>query len=150
MKSKAKSILSSAGEATFLIAVIIVVMMGFALSSCSDDKEEITTDVGPVLGTYNVVDTYEDGEVKEYSITISKADGGVQISNFGKTMYVPVKATLNGNILTIPAQTFKGKTLTIVITGNGTLSGNKLNFDYAIDAGGGDILEHTCVASKGA
>lgn len=151
MKSRTKvKSLNTHSESGFLIGFIILILLAFAISSCSDDNDgAIATDVGPVLGTYQVIDTYEDGEVKEYAITISKADDGVQISNFGKIMYVPVKAHLDGNIFTIPAQTFKGKTLKIVITGNGTLTGDKLNFNYAIDTGDGVVLEHTCVADKG-
>ena len=71
--------------------------------------------------------------MENYSITISKSkDGGVEVSNFGDIMYVPVKATINGTQFHVPAQTFKGKSMTIIVTGNGTLNDNKLNFDYAI------------------
>jgi hypothetical protein len=63
-------------------------------------------------------------------------------------MYVPVKATIKGNMFNVPSQTFKGKSMTIVITGNGTLNDQNLNFDYSIDTGDGIVLEHSCVASK--
>src|SRR5688500_10233643 len=70
-----------------------------ALSSCSkDDEVDNSADLAKVVGTYSVVDTDEYGEVENYGITISKSkDGGVEVSNFGDFMYVPVKATINGN-----------------------------------------------------
>jgi len=118
------------------------------LSSCSSDDEDFSADAAKVIGTYTVVDTYNDDQIKNYDITISKGkDGGLEISNFGKIMYVPVKASIKGNAFTIPAQTFKGSKITIVVSGLGSLNGNTLNFDYIIETGG-DKLEHSCVASK--
>ena len=117
------------------------------LSSCSSDDEDFSADTAKVIGTYAVVDTYNDGEIKNYDITISKGkDGGLEISNFGKIMYVPVKASIKGNAFTIPAQTFKGNKMTIIVSGLGSLNGNTLNFNYTIDSG--TQIEHTCVASK--
>jgi major membrane immunogen (membrane-anchored lipoprotein) len=119
------------------------------LAGCGkDDDENFDADIAMLVGTYSVVDTDEDDEIKNYDITITKADGGVEISNFGKIMYVPVKATIHGNAFHIPSQTFKGKSMTIVISGQGTLDGTKLNFDYVIDTAGGYVLEHVCVATK--
>jgi hypothetical protein len=117
------------------------------LSSCSNDDEDFSADAAKVIGTYAVVDTYNNGQIKNYDITISKGkDGGLEISNFGKIMYVPVKASIKGNTFTIPAQTFKGNKMTIIVSGLGTLNGSTLNFNYTIDSG--TQIEHTCVASK--
>lgn len=119
------------------------------LAGCGkDDDQNFDADIAMLIGTYAVVDTDEDGEVKNYNITITKAGGGVEISNFGKIMYVPVKATIHGNAFHIPAQTFKGKSMTIVISGQGTLDETKLNFNYTIDTDDGYVLEHICVATK--
>ena len=63
-------------------------------------------------------------------------------------MYVPVKANIKGNSFTIPSQTFKGKSMTIVVSGQGTLSGDKLSFDYVIETDDDYLLEHSCVATK--
>lgn len=120
------------------------------LISCNNDDEDFTADVARITGTYAVTDTFENGDVENYSITISDSkDGGVEISNFGDIMYVPVKATIKGNIFNVPPQTFKGKSMTIIISGNGTLNGEQLTFDYTIDTGDDQLLEHSCVASKG-
>jgi hypothetical protein len=121
-----------------------------ALTSCSkDDEVDNNADIAKIVGTYSVVDTDEDGEVENYSITISKStDGGVEVSNFGDIMYVPVKATINGNTFIVPSQTFKGKSMTIIVTGNGSLNGDKLNFDYTIETDDDYLLEHSCVATK--
>ena len=100
------------------------------------------------VGNYSVVDTDEDGDVENYAINITQSkDGGLEISNFGDIMYVPVKASIKGNSFNVPAQTFKGKSMTIVVSGNGTLNGNTLNFDYTIKTDD-HLLEHSCVASK--
>jgi hypothetical protein len=119
-----------------------------ALSSCSkDDEVDNSADLAKVVGTYSVVDTDEYGEVENYGITISKSkDGGVEVSNFGDFMYVPVKATINGNSFIIPPQTFKAGAMTIILTGNGSLTSDKLNFDYTIETDKGH--PHSCVASK--
>ena len=81
-------------------------------------------------------------------VTISKSGNGLEISNFGDIMYVPVKATIQGNTFTIPSQTFEGKSMTIVIDGRGTLNGNKLAFDYSIKTDDDYLLEHVCDATK--
>ena len=64
-------------------------------------------------------------------------------------MYVPVKATIVGNKFNVPPQTFKGKSMTIIVKGDGTLNENILNFDYTIETDDKHFLEHSCVASKG-
>jgi hypothetical protein len=38
--------------------------------------------------------------------------------------------------------------MTIVISGSGTMTGNKLEFDYVIETDGDYLLEHRCVALK--
>jgi hypothetical protein len=118
------------------------------LSSCDKDEDDFTADINRVVGTYTVTDTDEDNEVENYSVTITKAGNGVQISNFGDIMYVPVKATIKGNSFNIPSQTFQGKSMTIEIFGSGTLNGSKLTFDYTIKTDDDYILEHSCDATK--
>ena len=131
---------------TYFIAFLLM-STAFVLGSCNDD-DDFSADIAKVVGTYSVVDTDEDKEVENYTVTVVKSGNGVEISNFGDIMYVPVKATIKGNAFTIPSQTFKGKTMTIVIKGNGTLNGNTLTFDYTIDTGDDILLEHTCNAIK--
>ena len=126
----------------------MLISMAFMLGSCSDDDEDFSADIEKVVGTYHVVDTDENEEVENYSVTINKSGNGVQISNFGDIMYVPVKATIRGNIFTIPSQIFQGKTMTITIYGQGTLNGNNLTFDYTIETDDDFLLEHTCSATR--
>lgn len=122
------------------------------MASCSDDDDKFGGDASKAVGTYTVEDTAEWGEVEHYSITISPSTSGgpnVEISNFGDIMYVPVNALVQGNKFSIPSQTFKGKSMTIILSGNGTLNGSTLNFDYSIEIEGDDEpLEHSCVAVK--
>ena len=129
-----------------LIGMLLFVAV-LILGSCSDDDDDSGADIARVVGTYNVIDTDEDNEVENYSVIITKAGNGVQISNFGDIMYVPVKATIKGNNFNIPPQTFQGKSMTIVISGSGSLNGNKLTFDYTIKTGD-YLLEHSCDATK--
>jgi hypothetical protein len=117
--------------------------------SCdNEDEPDFTADIAKVVGTYTVTDKDEDDEVETYTVNITKSGNGVEISNFGDLMYVPVKATIQGNTFTIPSQMFKGKSMTIVIYGQGTLSGNKLTFDYTIQTDDNYMLEHSCDAIK--
>lgn len=130
------------------VVAVALLSMAFMLGSCNDDDEDFSADIAKVVGTYNVVDTDEDDDVENYTVTITKSGNGVSISNFGDIMYVPVNATIRGNVFTIPSQTFKGKTMTIVISGSGSLNGNTLTFDYTIDTGDDVLLEHACSATK--
>jgi hypothetical protein len=138
-------------SAHILFRNYITVMM-FAivtLTSCSDDDDGPNPDIAKLVGSYSVVDTDEDGEIENYSIDISQSkNGDLEISNFGDFMYVPVKASIKGNTVTVPAQTFNGKSMTIVVEGFGTLNGNTLNLDYTIETGDDFLLEHSCVATK--
>jgi hypothetical protein len=132
---------------TYVMPVLFAII---TLTSCNnDDDNGVNADVAKIVGTYSVTDSFEDREDENYSITITDAkDGGVEVSNFGDIMYVPVKATINGSTFTVPPQTFNGKSMTIIITGNGTLNGDQLIFDYTIDTGDNDLLEHSCIAKK--
>lgn len=119
------------------------------LSSCSKDD-----DVSPVspaaLGGYSVEETNEYDVIENYTINLTQSNlGGVniEISNFGDFMYVPVKGTLDENKLTIPTQTFTAGNQTIKITGQGTLTGNKLNFTYSREFGS-KTYEYSCAATK--
>ena len=76
------------------------------LASCSnDDDNGPAANVQQVVGTYSVEDTDESEETENYTITIAKGKNGsnLEINNFGDLMYVPVKANINGNSLTIPS-----------------------------------------------
>lgn len=128
--------------------VFMLVSMVFIAGSCNDDDENFSADIAKVLGTYHVVDTDESDDVEHYSVTITKSGTGVQISNFGDIMNVPVKAAIQGNIFTIPSQTFKGKTMTITIYGHGTLNGDILTFDYTIETDDDYLLEHKCKGTR--
>lgn len=145
-----KNITSSFSAHILFRNYITVLMFAIVtLTSCSDDDDGPNPDIAKVVGSYSVVDTDEDGEVENYSINITKSkDGGLEISNFGDIMYVPVKATINGNTFTVPPQTFNGKSMTIVVAGNGTMNANTLNFDYTIETDDDYLLEHSCIASK--
>ena len=141
--------LTSVDSLSPVVIGLLLFLVTFILGSCdNDDEPDYSADIAKVVGTYSVVDTDEDNDVEYYSVTISKAGNGVEISNFGDIMYVPVKATIKGNTFNIPSQEFKGKSMTIQIYGSGTLNGNNLTFDYTIKTDDDYYLEHVCDATK--
>jgi len=141
--------LTSVDSLSPLFIGFLLFAVDLIFGSCSKDEEpDFTADISKAVGTYYVTDTDEDNEVENYTVTISKSGNGLEISNFGDIMYVPVKATIQGNAFTIPSQTFEGKSMTIVIDGQGTLNGNKLSFDYSIKTDDDYLLEHVCDATK--
>ena len=137
-------------EAGFIIGFIIMTLLTLALTNCSNDDEDQGPDTRPqFVGTYEVDDVSAgSGYVYEYNVTISNGTSSdLQISNFGDIFNVPVKATVKGNNLTIPKQSFKnpsGKTIEVV--GSGTISGDILIFDYTMK-GYIDYVGN-CTASK--
>ena len=141
--------LTSVDSLTPLLIGLLLFATTLILGSCdNDDEPDYSADIAKVVGTYSVVDTDEDNDVEYYSVTITKVGNGVEISNFGDIMYVPVKATIKGNTFNIPSQEFKGKSMTIQISGSGTLNGNNLTFDYTIKTDDDYYLEHACDATK--
>jgi hypothetical protein len=89
------------------------------------------------------------GYTYEYDVTISNgSDGYLHISNFADMFNTPVKATVDGNKITIKSQTFTNSSSgnSIQVSGSGTLSGNVLNFTYTTTG----YLNYTgtCTASK--
>jgi hypothetical protein len=144
-----KNLTTSISAHIFFRTYITVIMFAIVtLTACSDDDDAPNPDIAKLVGTYSVVDTDEDGEVENYLIGITQSKkGDLEISNFGDIMYVPVKTSIKGNAVTVPAQTFNGKSMTIVVEGSGTLNGNTLNLNYTIKTGD-YLLDHSCVATK--
>src|SRR5688572_9055852 len=139
---------SPASHILFRMYLTPAVLAILTLGSCSSDDDGPRPDVAMIVGTYTVADTNEYGVVENYSIDISESKGELHIDNFGDFMFTPVKATIVGTIFNIPPQTFKAGSITIIITGNGGLSSDRLTFEYTIDRGDGDLYEHSCLASK--
>lgn len=129
---KSKKLNSTDSEAGFLIGFIILTLLTLVLASCSDDEKGPDTRA-QFVGTYNVEDVSgSTGYIYYYDVTVTNGAGGeLEISNFADMFNVPVKATVNGNSLTIKSQTFtnpSGKT--IEVSGTGSLSNNILSFTY--------------------
>jgi nitrogen fixation protein FixH len=121
---------------------VLVLAASVFMAACSDDDDKFGADVEKAVGTYQVEDTADWGDVKTYTISI-------KITNFGNIMYVPIKGVVSGNQFRIPAQTFSEKKMTITISGEGEFEADgTLEFDYVIDVDNGSLLEHTCVAVK--
>lgn len=120
----------------FRIGIILIALIGLAMASCSDDEKATEPDTRQqFVGNYSVEDiSASSGYKYEYSVNITMGSkGGLEISNFGDVMNVPVKATAKGNQIVIESQTFKnpsGKTITVM--GSGTIANDVLTFNYSI------------------
>lgn len=129
----------------------IVLSLFFALTNCSDDDDQVKPDTSSLfIGAYAVQDSSKgNGNVYYYDITISNGtDGNVNISNFADMFNIPVKATIDGNKITIKTQSFTNPSSgnTIKVWGDGTLTGDVLNFNYTTEG----YLDYSgiCKASK--
>jgi hypothetical protein len=120
------------------------------LSSCSKDDDAKPDTRAQFIGTYAVEDVSNNsGNIYVYDVTISSGtDGQLSISNFADILNVPVKASVDGNKITIKSQSFTNPSSgnTIQVSGNGTLVGDILNFTYTTT--GYLNYSGTCKASK--
>lgn len=133
-----------------LIKYVFMASVIFTLASCSDDDEAKPDTRSLFIGSYAVEDvSSSSGYTYEYDVTISNGpDGYLHISNFADMFNAPVKASVDGNKITIKSQTFTNSSSgnSIQVSGSGTLSGNILNFTYSTTG----YLDYsgTCKASK--
>ena len=133
-----------------LIKYVLTASAIITLASCSDDDEVKPDTSAMFIGTYAVEDVSgSSGYTYEYDVTISKGDDGyLHISNFADMFNVPVKASVDGNKISIKSQSFTNPSSrnTIQVSGSGTLSGNVLNFTYTTTG----YLDYTgtCKANK--
>jgi hypothetical protein len=132
------------------LALLLVAF--FTLSARVDDHpDDVKAQVKDLTGTYNVSDKRQVGtESKNYSITITKSVAGiaaVEVANFGNVMYAPVRAVIRGNNFYIEPQLFRGKKMSITVSGSGTINNTGLQFDYVIDTGKSQ-LTYRCEATK--
>jgi hypothetical protein len=133
-----------------LIKYVFMASVLFTLASCSDDDDAKPDTRAQFIGTYAVEDiSGSSGYTYEYDVSISTgSDGYLHISNFADMFNTPVKATVDGNKITIKSQTFTNSSSgnSIQVSGSGTLSGNVLNFTYTTTG----YLNYTgtCTASK--
>jgi hypothetical protein len=150
MKTKSKTQTSSPrSQAVSIIGLTIVTFLAIILSSCSDNDAVNPDTRQQFIGSYNVEDiSAATGTKYNYNVDIDLGSkGDLELSNFGGVMNVPVKAKLDGNLLTVSSQTFtnpNGSTLTV--SGTGTFTGVTLTFTYTLSGYG----EYTgnCVATR--
>ncbi|HEY9047911.1 MAG TPA: hypothetical protein VIN08_18515 [Ohtaekwangia sp.] len=122
------------------------------LSARVDDlPEDVAAHAEKITGTYQVTDQKQtSASTSYYEITIARSSANmavVELHNFGNVMYVPVKAVVQGNNFYIQPQTFKGKTISILLSGSGTLTAAGLHFSYTINTGKTQ-LTHQCEATR--
>jgi hypothetical protein len=132
------------------LALLLVAF--FTLSArVGDHPDDVEAQLKNLTGTYNVSDKLQVGnESKNYSITVTKSAAGiaaVDIANFGNVMYAPVRAVIRGNNFYIEPQLFKGKKMSITVSGSGTFNMTGLRFDYVIDTGKSQLV-YRCDAQK--
>lgn len=130
--------------------MVLLLPLILFFNGCDTEEEAPNASVQKIVGTYFLTDNDGYNGEKNYSVSLnvaSKTGSDIEINNFGDIMHVPVKANIEGDQITIPAQTFKGKTMTITISGSGTVTNEKLEFDYIIETDD-RTLESFCVATK--
>lgn len=133
------------------LALLLVAI--FTLSARVDNHpdDDVEAQLKNFTGTYNVSDKRQVGsESRNYSITITKSVAGiaaVDVANFGNVMYAPVRAVIRGNNFYIEPQQFKGKKMSITVSGSGTINTTGLHFDYVIDTGKSHLV-YQCDATK--
>ena len=128
-----KNILNLGLYFLLLSATLLVVFAG-----CNDDEEVNKADF---IGSYSVTDLCN-GNTVNYTLTIgdvADSDNQVTVTNLWEWEET-INATINDNILTIPAQLADE----VTFTGSGELTGTTLVINYTAV----DVLEtQTCVAT---
>jgi hypothetical protein len=133
------------------LALLLVAVFTLSARVDKHPDDDVEAQLKNLTGTYNVSDKRQVGsESKNYSITITKSVAGmaaVDVANFGNVMYAPVRAVIRGNNFYIEPQQFRGKKMSITVSGSGTFSNAGLQFDYVIDTGKSQ-LAYRCEATK--
>ena len=125
-------------------ALVTAFVIAATFAACGDEEE-----TSPFIGTYAVTEADKQADGESYAINIRESASGYEITNFGDVMNVPIKVNIKGKSFAVPAQTFVGKSMTIVVSGHGTFDDNDgLQFDYSVDTGDDIILEYSCLATK--
>lgn len=150
---------NTTSQKTFFSRVTIIVLTALVsagfFSSCSDDDEAINPqDRQAFLGTYQVKDNNsEEDATFNFQLQIvesSKGSNKVDLKNF-RYINNGLYATVKGNKLNI-SQVLEDSDERVEITGNGTLTGNVLNYTYKIvlkEKGKSDrVFENTAEATR--
>ncbi|HXH19172.1 MAG TPA: hypothetical protein VNJ07_08815 [Chitinophagales bacterium] len=98
------------------------------------------------LGTYSVRDSCTSSGISTYSITIDTSSVGIDkvlVSNFWDLFSSPVRASIDVDDITIPAQ--EPDNDGFWVAGDGTKSGNTINVTYVItDSTASPVDRDTC------
>lgn len=124
---------------------VVAFTIAVALSSCTtedlnfDDRDDFT-------GNWICQEEGSISGISSYNVSISKSQTDsvtIFISNFyGLGNQYSATATVDGNLLTIPAQLVNN----FNISGSGSINGSQVNLNYVASAGGADNV--TAVYSK--
>jgi hypothetical protein len=137
----------------YFTRVMLLAVLALVTLSAREDNlpEDLAAHAEKIVGTYRVADQkLNNPEASRYSISIAKSTTGtalIELHNFGNIMYVPITATVRGNHFYIQPQTFKGKTISIVISGAGSFSDTSLHFTYTVNTGHTQLI-HQCEATR--
>ena len=140
------------------IAILIAGLLLMLTNSCelADDLVGNAT-ISKITGDW---DCEEDSEIFKKSTESNKSaytvyispdadnDNGILIDGFYNLGDVGVKATVNGNTITITNQTVEGGY--VILSGTGLISGNynEINWEYRVNIGGSRIDNVTAVYTK--
>jgi len=128
---------------------LVIMVLTVTLAGCAKDSDT-SPDTGTrsaFLGKWSVSETWTK---LSYEVTISadpNSSNGVFIYNFANTgsSSIPASAVINGTSIVLDPDQVIGEGITI--TGNGTLSGTKINWNYSIDDGA-TLIQAVAVYTK--
>jgi hypothetical protein len=129
----------------------VILLLSVVLFSCQPEEKEVPTPADPrdnFEGSWTCAETSKQNGNSTFTVHIVKSTNNssqVVLENFynygfNKTL----NADISGSSITIASQLFSG---TNRVSGNGTLSGSKINMNYVVDDGAGTAAAYdTCKA----
>lgn len=136
------------------LVLIAIVFVGF-FTSCSDDDNVIDPNARiPFLGSYQVKDqNSEESQYFSFTLQIKESSKGADKVDLKNFRYINngLVATIKDNKLII-SQVLEDSDEKVEVTGQGTLTGDKLNYSYKIvlteKGKAPKIFENTAEATK--
>ena len=123
------------------MAMCVIMLAG--LSSCKKDKDVRDG----IVGLYRVVETVTGVQIDDYTMTITKSSvdpNGIILNNFFNISGWSLNATVSGNSITIPQQTYQ----LYGANGSGRRDGNTITFSYLVTETGGTQANVQATATK--
>jgi hypothetical protein len=111
---------------TLYLGKLMMIIGLLIFSSCKKDADN-----EKFAGTYNMLIGCGDPHIMTVTL---EGEKGINLNNFGDNGQGWVlKATVSGNDITIPSQTFSDGSGDLYVSGSGSLSGNSITLQLSIE-----------------